>query len=193
VSTYAHDPTIGLLELSSIARGIEATDRMLKEATVRILFARPVSPGKYVTLFTGSVEDVESSLRVGVETAEDSLVDQLLLPAVHDGVFGALSGAVEVAELDAVGVIETRTMAGVFRAADRAAKTAQVTLLEMQLARGIGGKSFVTMTGEVGDVEAALDAGALPEEQAGCLISRVLIPRPHGDMRDVLGRHQESI
>ncbi|MFG0319831.1 MAG: BMC domain-containing protein [Planctomycetota bacterium JB042] len=192
-SPYRHTGTIGLLEVASIATGIEVTDRVLKEATVEVPFARPVSPGKYVLLFSGSVDDVRSSLRVGAEVAGDHLIDRLFLAAVHDDVLAALTRPVEAPELDAVGVIETFTVASTLRAADAAAKEAAVTLIEVRLASGIGGKSYVTMTGEVSDVEDATLAGASGAEEAGLLLRRVVIPRPHEALREILSRHDEAI
>ena len=56
-------PCIALLELASIAGGFETVDALRKEAAVQILRARAVSPGKFVILFTGSVEDTTSALR----------------------------------------------------------------------------------------------------------------------------------
>ncbi len=193
MARYAHQPTIGVLEFSSIARGIEAADRVLKEATVEVLFARPVSPGKYVLLFTGSVEDVTSSLRAGAEVGADSLVDQLRLPAVHEDVFRALERPIAVPELHAVGVIETCTVASTILAADAAAKKAAVRLIEIRLAQGIGGKSYVTLTGGVADVEAAVGAGAALAEEKGLLLRRVVIPRPHLGLRELFSRHDERI
>lgn len=190
---YDHEPTIGLLEFSSIARGIEVADQVLKQAEVRILFARPVSPGKYVLLFTGSVEDVTSSLRVGSEWGAQVLVDRLLLPAVHDTVLRALERPVSVPPLDAVGIVETYTVASALLAADAAVKAARVELIEIKLARGIGGKSYFTLTGEVSDVEAAVGAGGRLAAEGGRLLDTVVIPRPHDEMRDLLGRHDEDL
>ena len=77
---------IGVLETSSVARGIEVADAVLKEAQVELLFATPVQPGKYVLLFTGAVLDVRSSARRGAELAGADLVDQLVIPQVHEQV-----------------------------------------------------------------------------------------------------------
>lgn len=190
---YAHEPTIGLLEFASIARGIECVDRVLKEALVRVLFARPVSPGKYVVMFTGSVDDVDASLRAAALLGADALVDRLFLPAVHESVLATLERPLMIPPLDAVGVLETATVASTLWAADVAAKTASVTLFELQLAQGLGGKSFVSFCGAVDDVEAALDAGAADAERRGLLIGRVLIPRAHEQMREVFERHDRPL
>ncbi len=58
-----------------------------------------------------------------------------------------------------MGIIETVTAAVCIVAADAAAKTADIQLLEIRLANGLGGKSFVLMEGDVADVEASVAAG----------------------------------
>lgn len=188
-------PCIGLLELASIAAGFETADALRKEAAVRLLGARPVTPGKFVILFTGPVEEVSSALRRGLETGADSLIDSLFIPNLEPtllalieatrGAGGAAAGA--PIALDAVGIIETFSVASTIRAADIASKTAVLQLLGLGLAAGLGGKSYVTFTGEVGDVGVALEAGAADAERAGMLVRKVLIARPHADMAEVFG------
>lgn len=192
-SGYAHEPTIGLLEFSSVARGVLVTDQVVKRAEVRVLFARFVSPGRYVTMFTGSVESVRSSLAIGVEVAQDALVDQLFIPAVHDGLLGALTVPVEVPELDAVAVVETSTIAAAIEAADAALKRSNIALIELRLARGLGGKSYFSMTGALAEIETSLAAASEVARKQGRLVETALIPRPHPDMTDVLGGHGRPI
>ena len=183
--TYSK-PCIGLLEYNSIGRGIHASDQILKKAEVKILFAKPVCPGKYTVLFTGEVEEVRSSLRIGYEVAETSVVDDLFIPHVESDVIAALNCATDVTELNAVGVIETFSCASGVIAADIAAKTASVRLIEIRLAMGIGGKSYLTMTGEVSDVRSAVNAGAKDAQERGLLASQIVIPSPHPDMKSIL-------
>jgi microcompartment protein CcmL/EutN len=193
-------PCVGLIELASIATGFETVDALRKEAAVELLLARAVSPGKYVVLFAGTVEDTTSALRRGLEVGADALLDSLLIPNFEPTLLALVrgGGAALAAStpghgprggerLDAVGIIETFSVASTLRAADLAAKTASLTLLGLQLAVGIGGKSYVTFTGEVSDVEAAVAAGAADAERAGMLVRRVVIARPHADMASVLG------
>jgi microcompartment protein CcmL/EutN len=180
-------PCVGLLELASIAAGFETTDALRKEAAVELLQARAVTPGKFVILFTGTVEDVSSALRRGLETGADTLLDSLFIPNIEPTLLALVGGArAAPGALDAVGVIETLSVASTIRAADIAAKTASLRLVGLGLAVGIGGKSYVTFTGEVADVGAAVDAGAADAERAGMLVRRVLIPRPHADLTEVL-------
>lgn len=176
---------IALLETSSIAAGLEMTDAILWESDIELLFATHVQPGKYVVLFTGSIEDLRSALRRGAEVARGDLVDQLFIPQVHPGVCEALKRATNEgpkSELDAVGVLETTTVASCIAAADIALKEAAVDLLELRIANGLGGKSYASMMGEVSDVRSAIQAGARSAEAVGRLARHVVIPKPHPDL-----------
>jgi len=177
-------PCIGLVELSSIARGVEVADAVLWEAGIEMLFAEPVQPGKYVLLFTGSVQDVASSLRRAEEVGGDDVVDRLHIPQVHEQVAVALRrrGGKINGELDAIGVVETRTVASAVVASDVALKTATVDLFDLRIANGLGGRSFLALTGEVSDVRSAVASAARAAEEAGHLAREVVIPRPHPDL-----------
>ena len=84
-----------------------------------------------------------------------------------------------IGEVRAAGVIETYSVASCIEAADAAVKAASVEPVRMHLAFGIGGKSYVVLTGEVADVEAAIKAGCEVAGEKGMLVQRVVIPRPH--------------
>jgi len=177
-------PCIGLLELSSVARGVESADAVLWQASVELLFGSPVQPGKYLLLFTGSVQDVASALRQGAEVAGSDLVDQLYIQQVHEQVEVALrrrGGHID-GKLDAIGVVETSTVAAAILGADMALKTATVDLFDLRIANGLDGKSFFSLTGPVADVRSAVTAGARTAETRGKLLRSVVIARPHPDL-----------
>ncbi|MFM7280303.1 MAG: BMC domain-containing protein [Planctomycetia bacterium] len=178
------EPCIGLLELCSVAKGVEVADAVLKEARVEMLFASPVQPGKYIMLFTGSVQDVRASAARGAQLAGSDLVDQLVIPQVHEQVVPMLrrKGGTITGNLDAIGVVETTTVASSILSADLALKTATVDLVDFRIANGLGGKSFYTLTGEVSDVRSAVAAGARQAQERGLLAREVVIPRPHPDL-----------
>jgi microcompartment protein CcmL/EutN len=177
------EPAIALIETNSIAAGILAGDAMVKKAEVQILEARPICPGKYMVLIGGEIGPVRESYQVGIVTAADTLVDQLLLPNVHLSVFPALMSAAPPRNDDALGIVETVTAAVCIVAADAAAKATDVQLLEIRLANGLGGKSFVLMEGTVADVQVSVEAGVELVRQEGLLIRQVVIPQLHEQMR----------
>lgn len=177
-------PCIGLLELCSIARGVEVADAILWEAKVELLFAAPVQPGKFLMLFTGTVQDVGSALRRGKEVAGPDLVDELHIQQVHEQVEQALrrKGGHLDGHLDAIGVVETSTVAAAIVAADLALKTATVDLFDLRIANGLDGKSFLSVIGPVSDVRSSVTAAAKSAESKGKLLRSVVIPRPHPEL-----------
>jgi len=177
------EAAIAVLELSSVARGIEVADAILWEANLELLFAEPVHPGKYVLLFTGSVQDLTSALRRGSEVARCDLVDQILIEQVHEQVLVGLRRTGRInGVLDALGVVETTTVASSILAADLALKTATVDLLELRIANGLGGKSYFTITGEVSDVRSSVVAAAGYAKERGLLTRDVVVARPHPEL-----------
>lgn len=179
----ALDVAIGVLETSSVARGIEVADAVLKEAQVEMLFATPVHPGKYVMLYTGSVQDVRASTVRGAALAGGDLVDQLVIPQVHSQVVPMIKRTGRInGTLDAVGVVETNTVASTIASADVALKTATIDLVDIRLANGLGGKSFYVLTGEVSDVKSSVAAGAKVAQERGLLAREVVIPSPHREL-----------
>jgi microcompartment protein CcmL/EutN len=168
----------GLVELSSIAKGIEVADAMVKRARVSIVVNRTICPGKYMILIGGNVDEVRSSVEAGVEVGGHQVVDSLVIPNVHPAVFPAINQTTHVPEPRALGVIEAFSVASIIEAADAAAKASDVTLLEIHLAMAIGGKGWVMFTGEVSDVEASVEAGGAVVARKGLLVQTVVIPSP---------------
>ena len=132
-------PCIGLLELCSIARGVETADAILWQAEIEMLFAEPVQPGKYVMLFTGSVQDVSASMALGADVAGEDLVDRLYIQQLHEQVEGALRrrGGHINGDLDAVGIVETRTVSSAIQATDAALKQATVDLFDLRIGMAV--------------------------------------------------------
>jgi microcompartment protein CcmL/EutN len=178
-------PALALIESNSIARGVVIADALVKKAHVTILQTHPVSPGKHVTVFAGEVAEVEEALAAGTAAAAATLVDRLFLPYAHAQLAPLVAGERRPPPgggHDSVAIVETFTLAATIAAADAAAKAAEVTLLEMRLGQGIGGKAYFTMTGALDAVEAAAAAGRAAVE-AGLLAAVELIPAPHADLR----------
>ncbi len=174
--------SIGLIELTSVAAGYQACDAMLKAAAVELVLARSICSGKYMVLVRGDVAAVEASVRQGCETGDFSVIDTFVIPNVHESVFPALSGTNKVEALEALGIIESFSVASLIEAADRAAKSANVKLIEIRLAMALGGKAFVTITGSVAAVRSAVDAGAAVVAAKGLLTNKVVIAQPRPEL-----------
>ena len=173
---------IGLVELNSVAAGIRAADEMLKAAEVELMMSRPVCPGRYLALVSGDTGSVNSAISVGREMGGEFLVDWFVIPHVHDSVFPAISCASRPLAMDALGVIETYSSASCIKASDAAAKAGSVELIEIRLATGLAGKSFVTMTGAVDSVKASVEAGLESLNGSGLALNSLVIPAPSRDL-----------
>ncbi|MBI4828272.1 MAG: BMC domain-containing protein [Nitrospinae bacterium] len=181
--TYEYnDPAIALVELRSVARGVKTADAMVKKAPVRLLEARTVCPGKYMILIAGETQAVSDAFAAGIEQAGELLVDELMLPHADKQLIPAIQACVSVDAVDSLAIIETYTVASALLSADAAAKAARVSLIELRLANGLGGKSFYTMTGALDDIEAAAEAGVNIIESQGTLVCREVVPNPHTDI-----------
>ena len=179
---------LALVEFDSIATGMHAGDAMAKKAPIDRLVAGTVHPGKYLVLISGAVADVEESLQAGRAAGGSRLIDFVLLPQVHPSVVEAIAasaapgGAGErIARGPALGIVETSTVAAAIHAADAGVKGAEVSLLEVRLADGLHGKGLVLYSGEVRDVQAAVDIGVRAID-ASLLVNQIVIPQLHDEM-----------
>lgn len=168
---------IGFIESSSIAKGIEATDAMMKMADVELLMTTIIPRGKYLIMIGGRVADVEASLRAGLQTAAGTVLDQFIIQNVHPELPPAIKGRIKVDKIEAVGIVETKEVASAIYAADAAVKSAAIKLIEAR--NQPGGKGLVVLTGEVGAVRTAVAAAVSSIKKDGILIGEVVIPYAH--------------
>ena len=174
--------SIGLIEVKNISRGIKITDEMLKSAGVSLIQSGAVCPGKFVTIIGGNLSSIQAAVERAELIAEDALIDKFVIGNLGEKVFEAMCGTATVKEKKALGIIETFTAASAIEAADAAVKAAVVSLIEVRVARGMGGKCFVSMTGNVADVKAAVEAGARIAAKTGVLINTEVIANPHPEL-----------
>jgi microcompartment protein CcmL/EutN len=168
--------------MGSIAAGFLVTDAMLKAADVELVLARTICSGKYMVLIKGDVGAVESAVRAGSVAGSFSIIDTFVIPNVHESIFAAISGISKVERLDALGIIESFSVASLIEGADAMAKCASVTLIEVRLAMALGGKAFASVTGSVAAVTAAVEAGAQQIGRKGLLVNKVVIPQPRPEL-----------
>jgi len=176
--------SIGLIELSSIASGFQVTDVMLKAAHVELVLARSICSGKYIVLVKGDVAAVEASVESGCRAADAAVVDSMVIPNLHESVFPALTGMNKTGKLEALGIIESFSVASLIEAADAAVKTANIELVEIRLAMALGGKAFVSLTGSVAAVRSAVDVGAAVVAAKGLHTNKVVIAHPRPELLD---------
>lgn len=174
--------SIGLIEVKNVSKGIRITDEMLKSADVNLIESGSVCPGKYVTVIGGNLSAIQAAVERAALIAEGALIDKFVIGNLGDKVYEAVCGTACAKPRGALGIVETFTAASAILAADAAVKAGVVDLIEVRIARGMAGKCFALMTGDVADVRAAVDAGAKIASDGGVLINTEVIANPHPDL-----------
>lgn len=178
--------TIGFLELKSIAAGVESADAMLKAANVKLILARPNCPGKYDVLISGDVASVEAAVASGIQIGGANIIEHLVIPRIHPQVIQAIKCPVTPESVNAVGIVECFSITSSIQAADQAVKTSDVTLMDIRLGTGIGGKSFVVLTGDISAVKAAVANCTDTARGNGMLLGTAIIPSPRPEIFESL-------
>lgn len=169
---------IGMVELQTVSSGIQSADMMLKTAEVDVVESQPVCPGKYIVIITGDLSAVKAAVDSVKARFEHHLMGSFVLGNPHESLFPALYGATKVENVKALGILETFNAADIISAADAAAKTSLVDLIELRVARGMCGKSYMLITGDVAAVTAAIDRARQEVSNDGMLLDSSVIPNP---------------
>jgi len=175
-----------MIETNSVARGIVVHDVMLKKAKIDIVQSNSICPGKYVVFIAGLTADVEEAMVDGLHYGGQAVIDHLIIPNVSETIFPAIIGGNQDIEIDAVGIVETFSVASAVELADLAVKRTDVRLLDLRLAQGLGGKAYFIITG---DIYAVQDSAAHVREAAepGMLTNIEVIPAPHDGLKNTIG------
>ncbi len=169
---------IGMVEYKTVSSGMTAADNMVKTSNVEILQASTVCPGKYIVLITGELSAVRSSIDAAAVAYPDMMTDSFVLGNPHEDIFKAIYGGANIENVKALGVLETFTAPSIIVAADTAAKASEVQLIELRIARGMCGKSYMLITGTVASVSAAIENAKRVVGENGLLLDSSVIPNP---------------
>ena len=164
-----------------MARGAVLCDRMLKTASVRLLMSQALPPGKLLVAVYGDVADVDAAVSAALDGAGEELVDALFIPRVHPDVAHALFEPVRLEDVEALGIVETKTVSAAIRAADASLKAASVELLSLRMGVGIGGRAIYYVSGSVADAQAAVEAGREAIRVEELFLRSEVIAQPHPD------------
>ena len=169
---------LGMVEYQTVSAGITAADLMIKTANIEVLQATVICPGKYITLISGELSAITAAIDAAKVQLGDKLTDSFVLGNPHEDIFPAIYGGANIENAKALGILETFSPPAVIVAADTAAKTSDVTLIELRIARGMGGKSYMLLTGDVAAVSAAIESARAKIGDDGLLLDSSVIPNP---------------
>ena len=184
---------IGMIETKGLVALFEATDAMLKAASVTFTGWKSVGSGLVTAIVEGDVAAVKAATDVGASAASrvGEVVGVMVIARPHDdlSIFPTPNTSTEPSALAtaggrALGLIETQGLTAVIEATDAMCKAAGVTIVkEIEIG---GGFVTVIVRGDVGSVRAAVDAGAEAAKSVGTLVASHVIPSPHAGIFDGL-------
>lgn len=169
---------IGMIEFKTVASGITAADQMVKTAEVELLEAQVVCPGKYIALIAGDLSAVNAAVASARRYDAENLIGDFVLGNPDESIFPAIYGTSQVEQVNALGILETYDAASIIVAADIVAKTAIVRLIELRIAKGMCGKSYLLITGEIAACEAAIAKAKESIKESGMFLDSSVIANP---------------
>ncbi|MCL2421219.1 MAG: BMC domain-containing protein [Defluviitaleaceae bacterium] len=169
---------IAIIEFTTVSAGIRSADMMAKMADIEIIESQAVCPGKYMIIVAGLLSAVAASVEAAKVNCGERYISSFILGNPHESLMPAFYGTTRVEKIQALGVLETFDAASAVMAADTAVKTAIVDLIEVRLAKGMCGKSFVTLTGEIAAVEAAIAKATTIAAESGMFLDSCVIANP---------------
>jgi microcompartment protein CcmL/EutN len=146
-----------MLDIDDIPRGWSALDLLVKEAQIDVYSSGTVQAGRFLVLFGGEVESTQMALERAMDAASASLRDAVLLPFAEERIAPAILDA-QIrwpATGDTLAVFQNDTSPTMLLALDKALKGAEVDLVQLRIAEGLGGRAMATLWGKTHDVEAA--------------------------------------
>ncbi|MDD2968377.1 MAG: BMC domain-containing protein [Lachnospiraceae bacterium] len=169
---------IGMIEYMTVSTGMAASDLMMKTAEVDIIEAQTVCPGKYIIIVQGQLSAVSAAVEAAKHQYPKHFIDSFVLGNPHESIFAAIYGTTDIKKIRALGILETFSVASMIVAADEAAKSAEVELIELRLARGMCGKSYMFLTGEVSAVEASIERAKRVIQDGAMMLDSTVIANP---------------
>ena len=172
---------LAMIELDSVASGLQTLDRMVKKAPIDILEANLIEPGHFLILWSGALACVEEALQEActeLERCSRPWISKVLIPTAHDQLMAGLRGRTQAQIKDALGVIETSHVCDALLCCDRVLKESYVELIGIRIQGGLGGKGYFVVSGLQHDVEVALEVAQAQAKLHRC----ELLARPHKEM-----------
>jgi microcompartment protein CcmL/EutN len=181
-------PAIALLEISGIATGIYCADVMIKCSPITVLKSGTVHNGKYLILIGGSVASVEEAYFKGLTAATDEIIDHVILPDVHEQVHDAVLGQRADCSREAIGIIETTSVAAIIQSTDAAIKQTDINIAEIRIADHLGGKAFSILNGKIEDIESAVEIAREKITRPEYWLKHTVIPNLHQELGNQLAQ-----
>lgn len=143
---------ICLVEFSSIAKGIESLDRILKETNVEVYKGGITCPSKYYYILIGDKASIKEGL-VGVDCLKKEIISGIskeVLDAIKN------KSSVNFENGKSIGVVVFYTLSECVKSLDQVVKNTTVSILKLVLGYKLAGKSYYVITGDTSSIEKAI-------------------------------------
>ncbi len=172
---------LGIIEFSSIAKGVEAADTMVKSSSVEVLTLKHICPGKFLVILCGDVEDVKIAVETTICSGKDKIVETAVISNAHTDLLLAFRKRIKTLKTDALGIFEVSTVTSALISLDLVLKSTKVNLFKLVIGNGIGGKSYYIVTGDVGSVKEAIKIASNSIDPKK-IIYKTVIPFPNQEI-----------
>jgi microcompartment protein CcmL/EutN len=133
-------------------------------------------------LIGGSVASVEEAFYKGLTAAGDEIIDHVILPDIHEQVHDAILGQRSDCSKEAIGIVETASVAATIKSTDAAIKQTDISIVEIRIADHLGGKAFSIINGEVEDIESAVEIAQEKTTKPEFWLRKTVIPNLHQEI-----------
>ena len=168
-----------IAEFKSVSRGIMVTDSMAKSASISIVQASTLCPGKYMIIAEGEISALISAENIAGQQGGRHLFSSAIVSSINRRVIEAIGGKLGDPGSDgAIGIIEGPNMADLVNSSNIALNSARVDFIEYRLAKGCGVNSFYIITGTLSALSEAVKNAAAYLGERGSLLAYRIIPGP---------------
>ncbi|MBB6631339.1 BMC domain-containing protein [Clostridium algidicarnis] len=169
---------LGILEFSSISRGIEVSDVLLKASFVDVEMIKHICPGKFLTIISGDVEAVKEAMEKAKAGDQKKLVEDTVIPNASEEIIKAFKKRPIVVNFNAIGIMEFLNVTSALKALDIALKASDTQIVKLVLGNGIAGKAYFIINGSVSSVEEGIKS-AKANINPNKIIHSSVIPSPN--------------
>jgi len=167
-----------ITEFKSISRGMIVADSMAKAASIDIVQAGTLCPGKYLTIVEGEISALSSAEAIAMKQGGRHLFSSAIVSGIDHKIIEAIGGTLADAGSGAIGIIEGPNMADLINSSDIAVNSAEIDFIEYRLARGCGVNSFYIMSGMLAALSEAVKNASAYLGNRGSLMAYKIIPGP---------------
>ena len=104
------------------------------------------------------------------------------MPDIHEQVHDAILGRRNICAREAIGIVETSSVAATIQSADVAIKGTDIEIVEIRLADHLGGKAFAIFSGKIEDIQTAVEIAHEKTTNQDFWVGSKVIANLHPDM-----------